>query len=422
MPDARLERVFLVTRGAQLVVEVLHDVHVVGNSQDDHQRRQHAREDVVAEPHHHEQPHRPDDADEHGHDEDAGDAPRAEQHEDGGDGEQEDRRRQLLCVLEGDAVVGLADLEAAVVVHGHAGGQPRVDELVDAIDDAGANGIDPVLVEADQDAGDHPVLGHEIAAQQEVVECELADAFSAAGPIDVVEERLDLDAAVASGILGQAANDVCRREALDALDGLYSLDVAGDLANELEPFPREQSIRLERDEERPLTPELLPEALVSLVDGIVLRDPHADVVVDVREVEERGKGEKTDHDERAERMPPTEDDIRQPLAHLTFSSCRREKSSSVRPVLYRIDVVASSVFVFCRSLTTTRSSTVQMPSTRSSRLTSKTFARSLRWLKMSAWTMMKRSFSTRLSVRGKSALRVLRARFQRPRFLAGSVR
>ena len=64
--DARLERVLLAARRAQLVVEVLHDVHVVGDRQDHHQRRQHAGEHVVAEPHQHEQAHRPDDADEHG--------------------------------------------------------------------------------------------------------------------------------------------------------------------------------------------------------------------------------------------------------------------------------------------------------------------------------------------------------------------
>ena len=44
-----------------------------------------------------------------------------------------------------------------------------------------------------------------------------------------------------------------------------------------------------------------------------------------------------------------------------------------------------------------------MPSTRSSRLTSKTFARSLRRLKMSACTTTKWSLRTRLTERGNSA-------------------
>ena len=66
---------------AQLVVEVLHDVHVVGDRQDDDERRQHAGEHVVGEPHQHEEAHRPDDADEHGDDEQPRDAPRAEHHD-----------------------------------------------------------------------------------------------------------------------------------------------------------------------------------------------------------------------------------------------------------------------------------------------------------------------------------------------------
>ena len=62
---------------------------------------------------------------------------------------EQDRRRELALVVERDAVVGLADLEAAVVVGADARRQLRIDDVVDLLDDAAADVVDAVLVEAD---------------------------------------------------------------------------------------------------------------------------------------------------------------------------------------------------------------------------------------------------------------------------------
>jgi hypothetical protein len=205
---------------------------------------------------------------------------------------------------------------------------------VDPIDHASPHRVNPVLVEADENAGHRPVFRDQVAAQEEVVQRALAHALGSPrfGKV-LVEKRLDLDAAFVVGPLGQAADHVCRREALDPLDRVHPLDLLAHLTDELEALGREQPFRPERDEERPLAAELLPETFVGLVDGIVFRDPHADVVVDLGEVEERREADEADDDQRAQRVSPTEDEIRQPGAHRTFSSWRREKSSSLRPTL-----------------------------------------------------------------------------------------
>ena len=165
----RLERVRVVA-AAPLLVPVLHDVHVVGNREHDDEREEHAGEHVVAVAHQRVEPERPENA---GADRDHGDerlAPRSEGEVDRRQRDDHDRRHELPLVVERDAVVGLADLEGPVVVRLHAGGDLRVDDVVDPLDDAGTDAVDAILVEAHHDRGDGRVVRHEIAADQVVAE------------------------------------------------------------------------------------------------------------------------------------------------------------------------------------------------------------------------------------------------------------
>ena len=73
-------------------------------------------------------------------------ADRAEGHEDGDYGDQQDRRRELLLVVERDSVVGFADLQAAVVVRADAAWQCGVDDLMDRPNHTGAHFVNPVFV------------------------------------------------------------------------------------------------------------------------------------------------------------------------------------------------------------------------------------------------------------------------------------
>ena len=123
-------------------------------------------------------------------------------------------------------------------------------------------------------------------------------------------------------------------EALDALHRVHALDLGGDAADERERLGSEQTVRSQRDDQRPLSAELLAEAFVGLVDGIVLRDPHADVVFDLGEVGERLERKEPGGDDGAERVAKVEDQCRDAGAHRApASSCRRLKSSSESPTL-----------------------------------------------------------------------------------------
>ena len=119
--DGGLERLLAVAVPPLLVL-VLHDVHVVGDREDDDERHDHAGEHVVGEAEQRVEPERPEHADRR-----ANSVSTVLRHErnvsvDREDREQQDRRRELALVVEGDAVVGLADLEAAVVVRPDPGG------------------------------------------------------------------------------------------------------------------------------------------------------------------------------------------------------------------------------------------------------------------------------------------------------------
>ncbi len=184
---------------APLLVPVLHDVHVVGDGEHDDERDEHAGENVVAEPHQRVQAERPQQADEDREHRQQGLAPRAERHVDGENSDEQDWRREPALIVERDAVVGLADLEAAVVVGAHAGRQLGIDDVVNLLDDAGADFVDAILVEADDDGRRRSILGHEIAADQVVGEGAAPDVSGIARG-EVLEQRPDFQPAfVAAG-------------------------------------------------------------------------------------------------------------------------------------------------------------------------------------------------------------------------------
>src|SRR5262245_60661527 len=98
------------------------------------------------------------------------------------------------------------------------------------------------------------------------------------------------------------------------MDGFDALDVTRDLLNELQRFGREQPIGrvgLERDDEEARASELFTEPLVVAVDGILLREPRGDVVVDVGNVSARYEQDRGQYDERTGREPPAVDDVRE---------------------------------------------------------------------------------------------------------------
>ena len=108
--------------------------------------------------------------------------------------EEQDRRRELALVVERDAVVGLADLEAAVVVGAHARRQLGIDDVVNLLDDAGADLVDAILVEADDDRRRRAILGDEVAADQVVLEGAAPDVSRIARG-EVLEQRPDFEPA-----------------------------------------------------------------------------------------------------------------------------------------------------------------------------------------------------------------------------------
>ncbi len=172
-----------------------------------------------------------------------------------------------------------------------------------AIDHAVANLVDPLLVEG------HDYRRHGAVAIDEVVhEQRLAKGVAAyrggllVGHGASLDQRRHLDPAVVSFGGRYRPDDVGRCEAADALDQLDLLEVAGHTLDELQTLGREDSVALEGDDERARPAELLAEALVGLVLGIVLCDPRAQIVVDGGEIrlrrKEKGAPQDADHEEK----------------------------------------------------------------------------------------------------------------------------
>jgi hypothetical protein len=67
---------------------------------------------------------------------------------------------------------------------------------VDAVDDLAADVIDPVLVEGDDECGDEAVGGDDVAAKQGIGQHTVADAGRRLLVDDLIQQRLDLDAAL----------------------------------------------------------------------------------------------------------------------------------------------------------------------------------------------------------------------------------
>jgi hypothetical protein len=199
---------------------------------------------------------------------------------------------------------------------------------VDLLDDAGADLIDPTLVEADDDRGDGGVFRHEVAANELVVQGAAADLCGRLRRVRV-DQAPHVDAVARRADCGDGG------ETCDALHGVDALDRRRHVADEIERRRREEPIRrvgFERDDERAAAAEFVAKALVIAIDGIVLREPGADVVVDVRDVGVRREGERGEDDQRRQRIPPAPEPVGETPAHLiAASSSRRVKASSFRP-------------------------------------------------------------------------------------------
>src|SRR5687768_1515150 len=201
------------------------------------------------------------------------------------------------------------------------------------LDHLAADVIDAILVEAHRNDGHAAIRRHQVAAKQRIAQRALPDRCRLA---PVVEQGLDFYAALISGqrVGGKTPYDVGGRQALDAFHRVDTRDVAGQLPDELETLRGEQSIRFERDEQSPLAAEFGAEPVVGLVDGILLRDPHADVVVDLGEVYRGKERQKSGDDRRTQRKAESKNEGRDASAHFApASSSRREKSSSFKPTL-----------------------------------------------------------------------------------------
>jgi hypothetical protein len=136
---------------------------------------------------------------------------------------------------------------------------------VDLLDDAGADGIDTVFVEADDERRHGAPFGDEIAADQIVLEGAPPDLVRVAA-LQAIEQRPDVQA-VRYGL-----DDRRRGQAVHPLHRLHALDVAGDLLDEAEGLAREdrrRRVRLERDDQRPGAAELLAVALVIPIDRVL---------------------------------------------------------------------------------------------------------------------------------------------------------
>ena len=275
---------------------VLDDVHVVGDGQHHDQRDEHAAQHVEAEPHERVEPDRPQHADQHRPERQRGDPPRAEQDEQRRHRHQQDRRGERDGVGDGDPVVGLADLEAAVVVRAQTGWQMPIDGGADALDGAGAFGVDAILVEVDHDRQDRGVAGDQIAAQEGVGERGLHHGRGVDGA-GARDQRPHLD----PGVLAAGRLDgVGAGQAVGAHHEGHALDVAGDAAQHVEPGGGRHIGAGKGDDQRPRSGELLAEAVVVAQDRVFLREPGRDVVVDVGDLGPRGEGQGAGDDQEGE--------------------------------------------------------------------------------------------------------------------------
>src|SRR5688572_5553397 len=144
---------------------------------------------------------------------------------------------------------------------------------MDPLDDAGADLVDPVLIEADDDRGRAAVPGDEVAAHQIVGQRELPYLRRIAR-VEILEQRPDVYAAVIGAVRArlpdrQRLDDRRRRQAVDLLHGVNALDVAGDLRDRAQRRPGKEEIGrigLERDDEHARAGKLGPQTLVVLVD------------------------------------------------------------------------------------------------------------------------------------------------------------
>ena len=232
--DGVLERMLRIQVTAFLV-PVLHDVDVVRDGEHDDERDDHAGQHVVGEAEQRVQPQRP----EHAHrdrDERQQRFPeRAKRDVDRQYRQQDDRRGECPLIVEGDAVVGFADLQAAVVVGAHTLRQRRIHDVVDLLDDAGPNGVDPILVEADNQRRDPRIVGDEVAADQIVLDGTPPQRVRAAGAREI-DQRPHLET-VRNGV-----DDRRGGQAVHPLDRVHPLDVPGNLLDGAQRSAREQPL------------------------------------------------------------------------------------------------------------------------------------------------------------------------------------
>ena len=205
------ERLLAAAGRARALGVVLDDVHVVGDGQHHDQRQQHAAQHVEGEAHERVEPQRPEHADEH-----ATSVSSVIRHE-------RNSMKSAASVIsriggvnvygvgDGDAVVGLADLEAAVVVGARcpaAGGdrRPRGSRSMRLA----AGVVDAILVEVDDDRDHRASAGDEVAAQERIGERRSRTTLGArrCGPARG-DQRPHLDAGVVAA--RRSSSDRCWR-------------------------------------------------------------------------------------------------------------------------------------------------------------------------------------------------------------------
>ena len=153
-----------------------------------------------------------------------------------------------------------------------------------------------------------------------------------------------------------------------------------------------------------------------------------EVVVDLGEVDARQQRQEPDGDDARTAAGGSGRSDQRPsqlqAAVICDAGLERARGRSPlrsRPTLYSIAVIVSSVRVSSRSLVITRSSTVQMPSTRSSAARRSAFSRSLRRLKTSRLDDDEVVLADELTTRGIVRPRILGARLEPPRRVARAV-
>ncbi len=215
--------------------------------------------------------------------------------------------------------------------------QLRIDDVVDLLDDAAADRVDPILVEANDDRRDGAAFRDEIAAQDVVVERAAAD-FVRRLRRRILDQRTDVEAAV---LARERFNDRRGREAVDSLHGVDAFDVAGNGLDELQCVAREEPlgcVGLQCHDQGARAGELLAEAFVVLEDRVLFREPRGDVVIDLHHVGAGRQHQRAEDDEDRQRDPPPPDDVGEAVGEadphrMPLSSSRRVKSASLRPTL-----------------------------------------------------------------------------------------